>query len=263
MADYELGENRYGKSRIRLVTVRRDGDRHDLRDLTVDISLEGDFEAAHVSGDNANLVATDTMKNTVYALARDRLTGSPEAFGLELFADLAAVAHPANPAHEVDAQQHDGGGDEEGADETDPTGGDGLFVELGGRHLGGEGEDAGDHDVPWWSLAIPAKRSVSGMVLSMTDTASWKSSNGQAWRCMSFGQKKKKLSGATWLACERSASSRASRKSPTRTCVVARFGRSFIQPRTSVRRSRWGEPGSLASTNWYIASIRGALKMRS
>ena len=90
MADYELGENRYGKSRIRLVTVRRDGDRHLLRDLTVDISLEGDFEAAHVSGDNAHLVATDTMKNTVYAFAKDRLTGSPEAFGLELARHFAA-----------------------------------------------------------------------------------------------------------------------------------------------------------------------------
>jgi urate oxidase len=90
MADYELGENRYGKSRIRLVTVRRDGDRHDLRDLTVDISLEGDFEAAHISGDNTNLVATDTMKNTVYAFAKDRLTGSPEAFGLEVARHLGA-----------------------------------------------------------------------------------------------------------------------------------------------------------------------------
>jgi urate oxidase len=90
MADYELGENRYGKSRIRLVSVRRGVDRHDLRDLTVDVSLEGDFEAAHVDGDNANLVATDTMKNTVYAFAKDRLTGSPEAFGLELARHFAA-----------------------------------------------------------------------------------------------------------------------------------------------------------------------------
>ncbi len=98
MADYVLGENRYGKSRIRLVTVRRDGDRHDLRDLTVDVSLEGDFEAAHISGDNANLVATDTMKNTVYAFAKDRLTGSPEAFGLELARHFAAEPQVARAA---------------------------------------------------------------------------------------------------------------------------------------------------------------------
>jgi len=87
---YELGDNRYGKSRIRLVTVKRDpSGRHDLRDLTVDVALEGDFEAAHVAGDNRAVVATDTMKNTVYAFAKDRLTGSPEAFGLALAGHFA------------------------------------------------------------------------------------------------------------------------------------------------------------------------------
>ena len=81
---YELSENRYGKSRIRLVTVRRRATRHELRDLTVAVALEGDFDAAHTRGDNTGVIATDTMKNTVYAFARDRLTGSPESFGLEL-----------------------------------------------------------------------------------------------------------------------------------------------------------------------------------
>jgi urate oxidase len=83
-SEYELGENRYGKSRIHLVTVRRGPKQHDLRDLTVAVALEGDFDAAHTRGDNAGVIATDTMKNTVYAFARDRLTGSAEAFGLEL-----------------------------------------------------------------------------------------------------------------------------------------------------------------------------------
>ena len=87
---YELGENRYGKSRIRLVTVRRGPERHDLRDMTVAIALEGDFDAVHTAGDNAGVIATDTMKNTVYAFARDRLTASPEAFGLELARHFAA-----------------------------------------------------------------------------------------------------------------------------------------------------------------------------
>jgi urate oxidase len=87
---HELADNRYGKSRIRLVTVSRDGPRHELRDLTVDVALEGDFAAAHVSGDNAKVVATDTMKNTVYALAKDHLTGPPEAFGLAIAAHFGA-----------------------------------------------------------------------------------------------------------------------------------------------------------------------------
>lgn len=115
---YELGENRYGKSRIRLVTVRRGPDRHHVRDLTVDVALEGEFEAAHTHGDNAGVIATDTMKNTVYALARDRLTGGPEAFALELarhfigydvcgraFIDI--VEHPWNRVATADGQSPD------------------------------------------------------------------------------------------------------------------------------------------------------------
>jgi len=101
---YSLGHNRYGKSRIRLVTVRRGPQRHHLRDLTVDVALEGDFEAAHTAGDNANVVATDTMKNTVYALARDRFTGSAEAFGLELARHFAA--HPSVSRAAVDIAEH-------------------------------------------------------------------------------------------------------------------------------------------------------------
>ena len=37
----ELGPNRYGKSAIRLVKVIRGLERHQVRDLTVAISLEG------------------------------------------------------------------------------------------------------------------------------------------------------------------------------------------------------------------------------
>ncbi len=87
---FELGANRYGKSRIRLVTVDRATERHVLRDLTVDVSLEGDFTAAHVDGDNTNLVATDTMKNTVYAFARDHMSGATEDYGLALARHFAA-----------------------------------------------------------------------------------------------------------------------------------------------------------------------------
>jgi urate oxidase len=76
----ELGPNRYGKAAIRLVRVMRgpDGDR--VRDLTVAIALEGDFEAAHTDGDNALVIATDTMKNTAYAFAADHLHGSIEHY---------------------------------------------------------------------------------------------------------------------------------------------------------------------------------------
>lgn len=67
-----LAENNYGKSRVRMVRVLRHPDRHELQDLNLRISFEGDFEAAHTSGDNSLILPTDTMKNTVYALAREK-----------------------------------------------------------------------------------------------------------------------------------------------------------------------------------------------
>lgn len=75
----ELGSNRYGKQSVRLVRVVR-GPVHTVRDLTVDVSLEGAFEAAYTAGDNSAVIATDTMKNTVYALAPEHLDEAIEAF---------------------------------------------------------------------------------------------------------------------------------------------------------------------------------------
>jgi urate oxidase len=72
--------------------------------MTVAIALEGLFDRAHVDGDNAGLVATDTMKNTVYAFARDRLTASPDAFGLELARHFAA--YPLVERATVDIVEH-------------------------------------------------------------------------------------------------------------------------------------------------------------
>lgn len=80
----ELSANRYGKAAIRLVRVHRDLGGHRLRDLTVAIALEGDFAAAHTDGDNASVIATDTMKNTAYAFAKDHLDGALEDYGRAL-----------------------------------------------------------------------------------------------------------------------------------------------------------------------------------
>jgi urate oxidase len=79
----EVGPNAYGKSAIRLVKVVR-GTPERVRDLTVSIALEGDFAESYSAGDNAAVIATDTMKNTVYAFAGEHLTGAIESFGLVL-----------------------------------------------------------------------------------------------------------------------------------------------------------------------------------
>lgn len=79
-----LAENKYGKSRVRLVQVKRRGDRHDFREWTVEILFAGDFEACFVAGDNRNILPTDTMRNTVYSLARESSQTCMEDFGQEL-----------------------------------------------------------------------------------------------------------------------------------------------------------------------------------
>ena len=79
-----LAENNYGKQRVRVMQVTRHADRHDVKELTLGIRLEGDFETAHAGGDNTKVLPTDTMKNTVYAMARQHRIETPEGFCLLL-----------------------------------------------------------------------------------------------------------------------------------------------------------------------------------
>jgi urate oxidase len=86
-----LSQSSYGKSEIRLVKVSRRPDGHDLRDLTIDVALEGDFDAAYIGGDNTGLLATDTMRNAVYALAKDHPIDEIESFGARLVEHFVAA----------------------------------------------------------------------------------------------------------------------------------------------------------------------------
>jgi urate oxidase len=81
-----LAQSAYGKSRVRLVQVCRRGDRHDLRDLTVAIQFKGHYDDSYTDGDNSGVLPTDTMKNTVYALAAQQPIADPEHLGLALAA---------------------------------------------------------------------------------------------------------------------------------------------------------------------------------
>jgi urate oxidase len=92
-----LGHNQYGKDEIRVVRVLRDTDPHTVVDHNVSVRLVGDFDAAHLDGDNSRVLPTDTVKNTVFAYAaRDGVVAQPESFGLALARhfvdDVAAVS---------------------------------------------------------------------------------------------------------------------------------------------------------------------------
>ncbi|WP_437663511.1 factor-independent urate hydroxylase [Sorangium sp. So ce1182] len=88
-----LVRNSYGKSRVRLVKVRRAAERHELTDIDVDIELEGDFDDAYTQGDNSKVLPTDTMKNTVYALAKGHPVEPIEEFGVLLAEHFLGKPH--------------------------------------------------------------------------------------------------------------------------------------------------------------------------
>jgi urate oxidase len=75
-----LGENRWGKSDVRVSKIHRSEGKDEFSDVNVQVLLEGEVERAHTEGDNTGVLPTDTMRNTVYAMAQDHLTRDLEAF---------------------------------------------------------------------------------------------------------------------------------------------------------------------------------------
>ncbi len=99
----ELGPNQYGKAETRVVRVYRDGSRHEIRDLNVSTLLRGDFADAHARGDQANVLPTDSQKNTCFALAKEQGVGEIEDYALDLARHFVSDIGPVSAARvEVD-----------------------------------------------------------------------------------------------------------------------------------------------------------------
>ena len=76
----KLAGHHYGKARVRVLKILRDGPVHTLKDIEVAAHLKGDFESSYTSGDNTKVVATDTIKNTINILSRQHLGEEIERF---------------------------------------------------------------------------------------------------------------------------------------------------------------------------------------
>ena len=111
-----LGENRYGKSRVRLMKVTRSGGMHRVAEWSVEVWLSGDFHKCFADGDNSRILPTDTMKNTVYSLARASSAASMEEFAIELVTHFIATNPNAEGAevsiHATPWKQISAGGEE-------------------------------------------------------------------------------------------------------------------------------------------------------
>jgi urate oxidase len=69
-SDITFVDRRYGKNYVRLLHVRRDGRRHEVKELEVNTALTLNDAQDYLAADNKKIVATDSQKNTVYVLAK-------------------------------------------------------------------------------------------------------------------------------------------------------------------------------------------------
>lgn len=88
----QLGDNKWGKSAVRVSKVVGGSGADTFLDVDVQVLLTGDVEAAYFDGDNSAVLPTDTTKNTIYALARDHLTEDLEGFARRLAEHMIAKA---------------------------------------------------------------------------------------------------------------------------------------------------------------------------
>jgi len=100
-----LSDNQYGKAETRLVRIYRDTQRHEIRDLCVSTALRGDFVAAHLAGDQGNVLPTDSQKNTCFAYAKERGVGEIEDYALALAEHFVTDIAPVTRAH-VDVEEY-------------------------------------------------------------------------------------------------------------------------------------------------------------
>jgi urate oxidase len=101
----ELGRSQYGKAETRVVRIYRDGPEHQIRDLNVSTSLRGEFAAAHLRGDQARVLPTDTQKNTAFAYAREHGDGEIEDYALALARHFVNDVDPVEAAR-VDVDEY-------------------------------------------------------------------------------------------------------------------------------------------------------------
>ncbi|WP_067712826.1 factor-independent urate hydroxylase [Nocardia yamanashiensis] len=101
----QLGRNQYGKAENRIVRVYRDTDRHRIRDLNVSSSLRGRFEDAHITGDQSDILTTDTQKNTAFAFAKEKGVDAIEDFALTL-ADHFIARSPGADGARIEIEEY-------------------------------------------------------------------------------------------------------------------------------------------------------------
>uniref|UniRef100_A0A8C5HHF2 Uricase n=1 Tax=Gouania willdenowi TaxID=441366 RepID=A0A8C5HHF2_GOUWI len=74
----------YGKNTVKVLCIRREGKHHYIIELKADVELTLKTRKDYLTGDNADIIPTDTIKNTVHALAKLRGVKNIERFSLDI-----------------------------------------------------------------------------------------------------------------------------------------------------------------------------------
>lgn len=91
---YALESNAYGKTNVRVMRVKKQAERHEVWEMRVECLLVGDFARSYTEGDNRQVIPTDTVKNTVFAMAKESEMNCIEDFALHTGAHfLKMYAH--------------------------------------------------------------------------------------------------------------------------------------------------------------------------
>ncbi|KAI0350730.1 uricase [Trametes cingulata] len=86
-----LSHARYGKDKVRVFRVVRDSNWHTVVEYNVSALVEGDIEKSYTEADNSVVVATDSIKNITYYLAKTSPhVLHPERFALHLGTHLVS-----------------------------------------------------------------------------------------------------------------------------------------------------------------------------
>jgi urate oxidase len=81
----KLLQHEHGKGRVRMLKVTRTPEKHSVIQLEAQVLLEGAPAAsAYYDGDNGSVLPTDSVKNTVYVIAKKHEFSTLEEFGIAL-----------------------------------------------------------------------------------------------------------------------------------------------------------------------------------
>uniref|UniRef100_UPI00398E8D5C uricase n=1 Tax=Pristiophorus japonicus TaxID=55135 RepID=UPI00398E8D5C len=84
MGDVEFVRTGYGKDVVKVLTIRREGKHHYIKEIEATVQLTLKTLKDYMYGDNSDIIATDTMKNTIHALAKLKGIRTIEEFALDI-----------------------------------------------------------------------------------------------------------------------------------------------------------------------------------